>query len=84
MTDTKTNGKVEAQREAALVDQLLEGCQKLENFADRRLRFEFRTDESPYFFSSSAFVCACNASNSGLSSRLVAVVIRSMNRMPLR
>lgn len=31
MTDTKTNGKEAAQREAALLDQLLEGCDKPED-----------------------------------------------------
>ena len=31
MTDTKMKGKVEAQREAALLDQLLEGCDKPED-----------------------------------------------------
>ena len=35
MTDTKTNGKMEAQREVALLDQLLEGGQKPEDLLAR-------------------------------------------------
>ncbi len=43
MTDTKTKGKAEAQREAALLDQLLEGCNQPENLLACRQMPEVQT-----------------------------------------